>query len=337
MPARQTHSTNSKDTPQSPLEAGFDIISYELEQVRQCIAAQLVTEKESVNVLISHITKAWGKMLRPALVLLSGKACGQLTGDHIEIAAMLEMIHIATLLHDDVIDEAQSRRKQPTVNLLWGNESAVLLGDFLLGKVFAMAAGLKDRTIAAVLAETAIEICQGELIQDLQRGNMQLGEDEYIEIITGKTGALFKSCCYLGAVAAGGKSGQIEAMADYGFNTGIAFQITDDLLDVAGDEKAEGKTLGSDVDGCNLTLPIIHLLSVLPQSEEKQRICGQISSGHRPAKLIQLLEKSGSCEYAGRQAQNYCDKAVGAIGLLKDSQAKAELEKVVTYISNRTL
>lgn len=336
MPVRQTHSTNSKDIPQSPLEAGFDVISHELEQVRQCIARQLVTEKESVNVLTNHITKAWGKMLRPALVLLSGKACGQLTGAHIEIAAMLEMIHIATLLHDDVIDEAQSRRKQPTVNSLWGNESAVLLGDFLLGKVFAMAAKLKDRTIAAVLAETAIEICQGELIQDLQRGNMQLGEDEYIEIITGKTGALFKSCCCLGAVAAGGKSDQVEAMADYGFNTGIAFQITDDLLDVAGDEKAEGKTLGRDVDGCNLTLPIIHLLSVLPP-EEKQWICGQISSGHRPARLIQLLEKSGSCEYAGRQAQNYCDKASGAIGLLEDGQAKAELEKVVAYISNRTL
>jgi len=336
MPARQPHSTNSKDSPQSPLEAGFDIISHELEQVRQCIARRLITEKESVNALVEHITKVWGKMLRPALVLLSGRACGELTGSHIEIAALLEMTHIATLLHDDVIDEAQNRRKQPTVNSLWSNESAVLLGDFLLGKVFAMAAGLKDRTIAAVLAETAIEICQGELVQDLQRGNMQLGEDEYIEIITGKTGTLFKSCCYLGAVAAGGKSDQAEAMADYGLNTGIAFQITDDLLDVAGDEKAEGKTLGRDVDGCNLTLPIIHLLSVLPP-EEKNLICGQISSGRRPAKLIQLLEKSGSCEYAGSQAQNYCDKAVGAIDLLEDGQAKAELEKIVAYISNRAL
>ena len=335
MPARQTHSTNSQDILQSPPGAGFEIISHELEQVRQCIARQLVTPKESINALVDHITNAWGKMLRPALVLLSGKACGGLTETHIEIAAMLEMTHIATLLHDDVIDEAQNRRKQPTVNSLWGNESAVLLGDLLLGKVFAMAASLNDHAVASVLAETAIEICQGELVQDLQRGNTQLGEDEYIEIITGKTAALFKSCCYLGAVAAGGDSKQAEALADYGLYTGIAFQITDDLLDVTGDEKAEGKTLGKDVDGFNLTLPVIHLLSILGD-EEKEQVCEQMSSGQRPTKLIQLLEKNGSCDHAKKQVQNYCDKALQTIGSMEDSEAKTELAKVVAYISSRT-
>lgn len=336
MPAHQIDSTNSKDTPQSSLEAGFDIISSELEQVRRSIAARLVTEKKSVNTLVKHITKAWGKMLRPALVLLSGKACGKLTAAHIEIAAMLEMTHMATLLHDDVIDEAQNRRKQQTVNALWGNESAVLLGDLLLGKVFAMAAGFEDHNIAKVLSETAIEICQGELVQDLQRGNTSLSEDQYIEIITNKTGSLFRSCCYLGALAAGANTDHTNALADYGQNIGIAFQVTDDLLDVAGNEKTEGKTLGRDVHGCNLTLPIIHLLRVLP-SEEKQKICEQISLGRRPHKLIQMLKKNGSCEYAKRKTQDYCDKAAQAIGLLDESDSKTELTEIIAYISNRSL
>lgn len=334
IPAPQPHSINPEDAACLSLQPGLESISTELTQVRDTIVQQLVTPKESINTLLDHVTKTWGKMLRPALVLLAGKCCGSLTRSHIEIAAMVEMTHVATLLHDDVIDEAQSRRRQITVNLLWGNESAVLLGDFLLGKVFAMAAGLEDRRVASVLAETAIEICQGELTQDLQCGNLELSEDEYIDIIAGKTAALFRSCCYLGAITAGAEPALAKAMADYGTYTGMAFQITDDLLDIMGNEAAEGKTLGKDVDRCKLTLPVIHLLGVLPP-DEKQLICKHISSGQTPPELAQLIKKMGSCQYAKKKTQHYCNKAVEAIDLLNDTDAKTQLTNIVTYIPNR--
>ena len=187
--------------------------------------------------------------------------------DAIRIAAIVELIHNATLLHDDVIDGGQKRRGLPTVNSLCGNESAVLLGDFLLSRVFKMCAELKPEIIN-IIAGTVVRVCEGELRQMAQRQNWQLSESEYIDIITEKSAALFSSCCLLGGLLAGASETQVRSLACFGLNAGIAFQITDDLLDIIGDESKTGKTLGSDVDKNKLTLAVIHLLRTVDEREK---------------------------------------------------------------------
>lgn len=241
--------------------SAFRLIDDELGQVKELINEQLAGCSEPVSRLLGTFSSCSGKMLRPGLVLLSYRvmrdgSCVKRNKQYdtrnthdelIRIAAVIEMIHNAALLHDDVIDEGQKRRGLPTVNSLWGNESAVLLGDFLLSRVFKMCAELKPQ-FQKVIAATVVRTCEGELSQIIQRRNWQLSESEYIEIITEKSAALFSSCCHLGGLLAGASETQIRSLTCFGLNTGIAFQITDDLVDIIGDESKTGKTLGSDVD-----------------------------------------------------------------------------------------
>ncbi len=204
--------------------------------------------------------------------------------DAIRIAAIVELIHNATLLHDDVIDGGQKRRGLPTVNSLWGNESAVLLGDFLLGKAFRICADLGPE-ITNIIAGTAVRVCEGELRQVTERQNWQLSESEYIDIITEKSAALFSSCCLLGGLLAGAGETQARSLACFGLNAGIAFQITDDLLDIIGDESKTGKTLGSDIDKNKLTLAVIHLLRALDEREKSAVINSYLVSPVRGTAL----------------------------------------------------
>ncbi|GAG45675.1 unnamed protein product, partial [marine sediment metagenome] len=224
---------------------------------------QLASCSESVRPLLEHLNTQGGKMIRPGLVLLSyHSVCDQCEKktqyEAVRIAAIVEIIHNATLLHDDVIDEGQKRRGLPTVNSLWGNESAVLLGDFLLSKVFKMCADLKPR-FQKIIAAAAARTCEGELRQIIQKQNWQLSEPEYIDIITEKSAAFFSSCCSLGGLLADASETEARLLTCFGLNVGIAFQITDDLLDIVGDESKTGKTSGSDVDKNKLTLAVIHL------------------------------------------------------------------------------
>ena len=227
------HTELSGGFPHSPVPA-FGFISDELNQVKELINEQLAgwAEEGIVSRLVEHLKGGGGKMLRPGLVLLAGGGCGKITDEHIRIAAIVEMIHNATLLHDDVIDEGQKRRGESTVNSLWGNESAVLLGDFLLSRVFRMCADLESR-LQKIIADAAARICKGELRQISQRQNWQLSEPEYIEIITAKSAAFFGCCCELGGLLAGASEAQAQSLICFGQNAGIAFQITDDLLDIS--------------------------------------------------------------------------------------------------------
>jgi octaprenyl-diphosphate synthase len=253
----------------------FSIIAEELAQVRSLIERELLDCSEPVRGLAAYVSSSKGKMVRPGLVLLSGLACGKVTEKHIRAAAIVEMIHNATLLHDDVVDEGKSRRGVPTLNSMQGNESAVLLGDFLLSRVFRMCMGL-GRRAAEVIASFAARTCEGELRQIAQRGNWRLSESEYIEIIAEKTAAMFSGACVLGAMLAGAGKSQVQMLADYGRKTGIAFQITDDLLDLIGDETQTGKQVGNDLDKNKLTLPVIHFLQVADEAnrgETEKLLC----------------------------------------------------------------
>ncbi|MDD5326215.1 MAG: polyprenyl synthetase family protein [Phycisphaerae bacterium] len=312
--------------------SSFMLIKDELGQVRTLINEQMLccADEAGIGRLIEHLNSSGGKMIRPGLVLLAGIAIGKVTDKHIRIAAIVEMIHNATLLHDDVIDEGRTRRGQATVNSLWGNESAVLLGDFLLSRVFRMCADLEPEVVK-IIATAAGRTCEGELRQIAQRENWQLNESEYLDIVTEKSAALFSSCCRLGGLLAGAGEDEVRRLSDFGLNLGIAFQITDDLLDIIGDEAKAGKTLGSDVDKNKLTLAVIHLLGTI---DEKKR-ASVIDSLCNKAGMIEMLKSSGSLEYAHDKAQEFVTKAIAQLAGLKEGEAKNALIETARLIGQR--
>jgi len=335
MPTPERNETAQRTVADTHLSSLFSIISDELDQVKERISEQLTSSIESVNVLFEHISGRAGKMLRPALVLLAGKSCGRIVPRHIEIAAIVELIHAATLLHDDVIDGASHRRNAATVNTLWGNESAVLLGDFLLSKVFSMCAALETSAIIQALSDTTVRMCQGELVQNTQRANWQLTQDEYLEIIKDKTAFLFSTCCYLGGLAASGGKEQLCALSEYGLNLGMAFQITDDLLDIIGDEVKAGKTLGTDFAQHKPTLPIIHLLTTATGGH-KSGLVEQLWEENKPEQPAEILEKSGSTKFTRSMVEQFCKKATESLSALDASSAKDSLIKMSDFVCRRS-
>jgi octaprenyl-diphosphate synthase len=311
----------------------FGLIDEELSKVARLVAEQLAPDSDDTGVaqLLGTLDACGGKMLRPGLVLLAGAACGRITPEHIRVGAIVEVIHNATLLHDDVMDAGQKRRGKPTINSLWGNEAAILLGDFLLSKVFAMGVVL-GAGVVKILAETTARICEGELRQMAQRQNWELSEGEYIEIITDKSARLFACCCRLGGLLAGADDADIRYLADFGLNAGIAFQIVDDLLDIVGDENRAGKTLGSDFRKNKPTLAIIHLLSELDAKDRGMVVHELSTPGSDKQKVVELLGRRGSLEHAQGRAKWFLTQAIKALDGLKESDAKQALIETAKYI-----
>jgi octaprenyl-diphosphate synthase len=304
-------------SPHSGVPA-FRLINSQLGQVKKLISEQLVapTKTGDINRLLEYVDTHSGKMLRPGLVLLAGASCGRITGEHIRVAAVIEMIHNATLLHDDVIDEGKTRRGLPTINSIQGNETAVLLGDFILGRVFKMCAELEP-WIGRTIAAAAVRVCEGELRQVAQRQNWQLSESQYIEIITEKSAALFSCCCYLGGLLARASETEVQALSEFGLNAGIAFQITDDLLDIIGDENKTGKTLGSDTKKSKLTLATIHFLKIAQEKE-----LAEFKNKPDKEAMTEMLNRYGSLEYARKRAREFAARAVQALDGVEKSDAR---------------
>jgi octaprenyl-diphosphate synthase len=322
--------------PQVDISEIFKCINNDLSRVKTLLDQQTdyCPGKVGVGELLEYFGSYRGKMLRPALVLLSGAACGKLNDKHIPVAAVIELIHNATLLHDDVIDEGQMRRGVPTVNCLWGNESAVLLGDFFLSRVFGMCAQLPPR-IMEVISRGTMQLCEGELRQVLQKRNWCLSESEYINIIKDKSAALFSIACQLGAVLAKANGRKIRLLTNYGLNLGIAFQITDDLIDIVGTESDAGKTLGSDVERNKPTLPVIHLLKTLDESECTNLVERFNTSPVSKRDILQMLEKAGSLEYACTRAEEYIVQAIASLESIDESEFKKGLIKTAEFVLAR--
>lgn len=313
----------------------FEIISSELSEVESVIAEHLTGDGDTAGVaeLQRAFSKGRGKMLRPGLVLLAGGVCGRITEGHIRVGAIAELIHDATLLHDDVIDEGEKRRGRPTVNSLWGNESAVLLGDLLLSKVLGMCAGLGPDVIR-MLGATAVRICRGELRQVFERQNWQLSESEYIETIREKSAALFSCCCSLGGLLAGSSEKEVGRLADFGLNFGIAFQIADDLLDIIGDEGRTGKTLGRDADNDKPTLAVIHMLRETGAQANDVIRRKSVGKGTGRNELVEMLEACGSLRYARGRVNELMGEAIAALADFKESHAKEALIKTAKFVGD---
>jgi len=327
--------SNTSEIPTQIDVPPFRLVREELKQVRRLIAEKLAG---STGRVVRNLLEAYdlgrGKMFRPALVLLCGKACGRITDTHVLVAAIVELIHNATLLHDDVVDEGQVRRGRTTINSTFGNESAVLLGDYILSRVFAMCAGLDGRT-TELIASTAARICQGELNQIAQRQNWDLSEAEYIDIITEKSASFFSSSCLLGAHLANADKTHCRLLADFGLDLGICFQIADDLLDIVGDESESGKTLGRDVQKNEPTLPLIHLLGRLHEPERADLVAQLNCGSADPQMLRATLESQGSIEYTRNRAQEYADRAVSQLPFLGSGPAESALAEAARFVIAR--
>lgn len=319
----------------APWSEALALIDGDLARVRVVITEQMATPFESINRLLQDVSAGAGKMLRPALVLLSGRCCGNLNDRHITLSAMAELIHTASLLHDDVLDQARIRRNTATVNILHGNEAAVLLGDYLLSRVFALGMGFDDPRIGRIFSMTAMSLCQGELLQNIQRQNWQLDEPTYLDIIGGKTAELFGSCCSLGALAANADTATEDTLRRFGILLGLAFQITDDLLDIAGREDKAGKTLGTDLDKRKPTLPVIHALQTATAAQRTELLQLLSGANDRP-RLLQLLQQCGGLSYARTKAIHLCREATRCLESLPDSPARSALIRLTEGIVGRS-
>ncbi len=251
-----------------------ETLATELAEVEARFSAELVSDLACVNDLARHVERYRGKMLRPMLVLLSGMVVRPdqpVADEHRTLAAVVEMVHMATLVHDDVLDEQDVRRKGSTINYLRGNESAVMLGDYLISHAYHLCASLDVQAAARLIARATNTVCEGELLQLANRNNWSLDEQTYFEIIRRKTAALCGVSCRLGAMQAGGDRAICDALDAYGEHLGVAFQIIDDVLDLTGDAQVVGKSLGKDLEKGKLTLPLIHCLETAP-AVDRQRL-----------------------------------------------------------------
>jgi len=299
-----------QDVAQRAFASLFDSIRGDMQKVEELLRLQLRSADPYVDQLVKHGFRLGGKRLRPALLLLAGMACGTLGPHHITLAVVMEMIHTATLIHDDVLDEAELRRHLDTVNAKWGNKSGVLLGDFLFSHAFFLAATTDDAFACRAIGRSTNVVCEGEMRQINSRGRLELSEAEYFGIIDAKTAELCACCCRLGARFAGATEDQEESLARYGRNLGIAFQIVDDLLDLEGDETVTGKSLGTDLEQLKPTLPLIRLLSKLgPEQRRKLEAELTAGEGNRRALIEPWLVSGDALAYTRATAQRFAAAA----------------------------
>jgi octaprenyl-diphosphate synthase len=285
--------------------------------------------------LIDHLRHYRGKRLRPALLLLAARACGRVAPAHHTLAAAMEMIHTATLVHDDVLDEADLRRHAPTVNAGWGNKVSILLGDMLFTNSFHLTSTVDGRA-CQITGEVTNRVCAGELRQVTERGNLDLTEADYFAIIDGKTAALTECCGRLGALYAGASDEVAAKLAAYGRNLGLAFQIADDVLDLIGTEDAAGKTLGTDLEQQKLTLPVIHCLHRLPAADgAKLRDAIRAGGDGLGPRVLGWLEKTQSVAHAKRRAEELARAARQELECLPRSECRTILEAVADWSVRR--
>jgi octaprenyl-diphosphate synthase len=313
-------------------------IAAELEQVENILHDELRSDHPFVDQLVKHGFRLGGKRLRPALLLLAGKACGTLRNEHFVLGAVVELIHTATLIHDDVLDEAVIRRHLDTINARWDNEASVLLGDYLFARSICLASTLEDHFATKVLSATAKIMCEGELRQIENRGNYNLREDQYLSIIGNKTAELMACSCRLGAYYADANYDCLEALRRYGYNLGMAFQIADDLLDLVGDENTVGKSLGTDLHKQKATLPLIRLLDQVSPSEKNELVGLLSDSGnHRLEMLQKWFEESDAITHARNQAVSFTQLAAKELSALPPSPALDSLQGIAEFVVNRQL
>lgn len=314
-------------------------LSKELDGVNQLIRDRMASEHAPrIPEVTAHLIDAGGKRLRPMLTLAAAGICGYTGSDHIKLAATVEFIHTATLLHDDVVDESGQRRGRPTANLLWDNKSSVLVGDYLFARSFQLMVETGSLKVLDILANASATIAEGEVLQMTAAQNLATDEDVYIRVVRGKTAALFSAATEVGGVIAGATEAQIKALYDYGDALGVAFQIADDLLDYQGDATATGKNIGDDFRERKLTLPVIKAVA---QATEEERAfwvrtieLGKQEDGDLEHALA-LMAKYDTLRATRGDALVWAKMAQDAIGQLPEHPMREMLSEISEYVVSR--
>ena len=321
---------------QSPLEQILSLSAPDMAKVDDCIHESLQSEVVLINQIANYIVSSGGKRLRPMLLTLCANACGYQGQNHIALAAIIEFIHTATLLHDDVVDESDLRRGQQSAHAVWGNAASVLVGDFLYSRSFQMMVSLDSMRIMEVLAHTTNTISEGEVQQLLNMGNPEVDQQRYMQVIENKTAKLFEAACRLAAIISGQSEAIENALARYGNRLGSAFQIADDVLDYTGNAGIMGKNAGDDLAEGKPTLPLI-LARERCDEKERDLLDEAICNGglHDLSPILAIIEKTDSLSTTMAIARKMADEARQAIQDLPASPWRVALEKLADYSVNR--
>ena len=304
--------------------------------VNTVIRQRLHSDVPLVNQISEYIISAGGKRIRPVLVLLLANAHGYKGTAHHELAAVVEFIHTATLLHDDVVDESSMRRGRETANALFGNAASVLVGDFLYSRSFQMMVSLENMRVMQILSDATNVIAEGEVLQLLNMHDPDVTHESYLKVIRSKTAKLFEAAAELGALVAGASSAQVAAAGEYGRSLGTAFQLIDDVLDYAGDAAEIGKNVGDDLREGKPTLPLIYLMEHgTPEQRELVRTCIEQGDEQHFDAVLAAVTSSGALDYTRREAETAARRASAAIADLPDSLYKESLLQLCRFAVDR--
>jgi octaprenyl-diphosphate synthase len=311
-------------------------IATDMEAVNRVIRQRLHSEVSLVNQIAEYIISAGGKRIRPVLVLLLANAYGYQGAAHHELAAVVEFIHTATLLHDDVVDESSMRRGRQTANAMFGNAASVLVGDFLYSRSFQMMVSLDNMRVMQILSDATNVIAEGEVLQLLNMHDPDVTQESYLKVIRSKTAKLFEAAAELGALVSGADDAQIAAAGEYGRSLGTAFQLIDDVLDYAGDAAEIGKNVGDDLREGKPTLPLIYLMERgTPQQRELIRSCIENGDEQHFDAVLAAVTSSGALDYTRREAIVAADRAAAAIADLPESEYKQSLLQLCRFAVDR--
>jgi len=312
-------------------------INNELAEFNKLFREALRSKVALLELVTRYILRQKGKKIRPLLVLLSSNLCGGITERSYRGATLVELLHTATLVHDDVVDSAETRRGFPSINAVWKNKIAVLMGDYLLARGLMSAVDGSDFDFLRVITGTVKRMSEGELLQISKTRKLNIDEETYFRIISDKTASLLSTCCEIGALASTDDAEKISAMSEFGENLGIAFQIRDDILDFIGTKKVFGKPLGGDIKEKKITLPLIHALKKAP-AEESKKIIKLIRKGAGKTdidEVIAFVQKYEGISYAENIANDFSQKALKNLEKFDESESRSALESLVTFVVER--
>lgn len=291
-----------------------------------------------VDMIARYIVKQKGKKIRPALVLLSAKACGEINDSTYRGASLVEILHTATLIHDDVVDDADTRRGFASINAVWKNKIAVLMGDYMLAKGLLLSLDNNDFQFLKIISGAVRRMSEAEILQIAKSKALDIDEETYLKIISDKTASLLSTCCQIGAASSTSDSKTLQLMREYGENLGMVFQIRDDLLDYTGRKSITGKPTGLDMKEKKLTLPLIHALGKAPRAQSKEilKIIRNGAAKRDLQNVVEFANEFGGIDYALKKAEHYSSRALEMLEPLPFSPAKESLRDFVDYVLERS-
>ena len=303
------------------------LTSDDFEQLNSLIERELRSDVKLVREISHYIVKSGGKRLRPLVVLLAAKACGYQGKDHIKLATLVEFLHTATLLHDDVVDQSARRRSRRTANVIWGNAASILVGDFLYSRAFQLMVAIDSMQLMSIISEATKVIAEGEVLQLQNLGNVEQTESQYLNIIRQKTAMLFQAAAHTGSILGGANSIESKAFKHFGLHFGIAYQLVDDWLDYAGNSDQMGKNAGDDLAEGKATLPLIFAMN---HGTESQSACVREAIAQRDVdqlpRVICAVQESGALDYVRELAERQTDMCIHALASVPQNEYQSGLE-----------